>query len=51
MIALLYGTGPGPMQLIMDKDISRGFDNMPTAYNLIPRQSYFDLVPQDKKEK
>lgn len=51
MIALLYGTGIGPMQLIMDKDISRGLaDNMPTAYNLIPRQSYFDLVPQDKKE-
>lgn len=51
MIALLYGTGVGPAQLIMDKDISRALgNNMPTLYNLLPRQSYLNLLPQDKKE-
>lgn len=45
VLALLYGTGLGPANLIMDKDISRAFgENMPTLYNLLPRESYFNLT-------
>ncbi len=44
VLALLYGTGLGPLDLIMDQDISRAFgENMPTLYNLLPRESYFNL--------
>jgi hypothetical protein len=48
---LLYGTGLGPLDLIMDQDISRAFgENMPTLYNLLPRESYFNLVNNDNNK-
>ena len=44
VLALLYGTGVGPSSLIMDQDISRALgENMSTLYNLLPRESYFNL--------
>jgi hypothetical protein len=51
VLALLYGTGLGPLDLIMDQDISRAFgENMPTLYNLLPRESYFNLVNNDNNK-
>lgn len=44
-VAVLHGTGVGPLDLVMDQDISRTFaENMETAYNLVPRASYFGSV-------
>lgn len=52
LLALLFGTGVGPANIIMDQDTSRTFgENMPTMYNLLPRESYFNLVENKDPKK
>ncbi len=52
VLALLFGTGVGPFDSIMDQDVSRGLgENMPTLYNLLPRESYFNLINNKDSKK